>query len=94
VVARADAKVAAIEIARALMSPKTSWATMAKILSKVEEDPESVRWLVLSYATSVALKGGANAARAVAIIEDFTDPYFNTKRAGLVASCFNVINPR
>ena len=87
VLQRVDAKQAAIEIARALMSKK-GWAAVAKIIKDCDEEPESIRWLILSYFTTVALGGGRGAERAVTIMEEFQDNYFDTKRAGLVLSCY------
>lgn len=84
---KSDSKQAAIEIARALMGGKP-WATIAKIIKEVDEEPESLRWMVLGYFSSVALGGGKGAAKAVAIMEEFQDNYFDTKRAGLIMSCY------
>lgn len=79
----------AIEIARSLLRG-VSWSVMAKQLKTVSGEPESLRYLVLSYCTTVALGGGKAANRAVAIIDEFSEPYFYTKKAGLVASCHAV----
>lgn len=43
---------------------------------------------MLSYFTKVALSGGRDAERAVAVMDEFADNYFDTKRAGLVISCY------
>lgn len=87
----ADAKQAAIEIARALMAGK-KWGAVAPIVKAVAEEPESLRWMILAYFTSVALGGGNNAGRAVEIIKCFECNYFDTKKAGLVASCYDACN--
>lgn len=87
----ADAKQAAIEIARAIMKG-AGWSVVAKIIKEVDEEPESLRWMILSYFTSVALGGGKGAGRAVSIIECFADNYFDSKKAGLVASCYDACN--
>lgn len=87
ILGQADAKTAAIEIARALMK-NAGWATVAGIVRDVEEDPESIRWMILSYFSKVALGGGKGAARAVGIMEEFQDNYFDTKKAGLIMSCY------
>jgi DNA polymerase-3 subunit gamma/tau len=84
----ADSKAAAIEIARAIMGGK-GWGTVSKILKGVTEEPEGLRWMVLSYFTSVALGGRGDAGRAVSIIKCFECNYYDSKRAGLVASCFD-----
>lgn len=81
----ADAKQAAIEIARAIMK-KAGWNKVSSILRNCDEDPESIRWMMLSYFSKVALGGNT---RAIAIMEEFQDNYFDTKKAGLIISCYN-----
>lgn len=90
---RGEANAEAIQIARLLMNPRTTWAAMAKVLKGITEEPEGLRWMVLAYATSVMLGGGKGAARAAIVIEEFSENYFDTKRAGLALSCYNVIHP-
>lgn len=87
VLQKADAQVAAIELARAIMANR-GWNTVASILRDCDEEPESIRWMMLSYFTKVALGGNKGAAQAVGIMEDFQDNYYDTKKAGLVMSCF------
>lgn len=84
---KADAKKAAIEIARAVMARK-GWGTVAAILRDCDEEPETIRWMMLSYFTKVALGGGKGADRAVDVIEEFSDNFFDNKKAGLVAACY------
>ena len=85
VLQKADIKQAAIEICRALMANKP-WPVVAAILRDCDEEPETIRWMVLSYFTKVAL-GGKGAERAIKILEAFQDNYFDSKKAGLVISC-------
>lgn len=86
------AETAAIEIARALFNLKTNWNKMAKILSGLGGDEaEQIRWLVLSYAKSVLLKGGKLSGRAYIVITAFCDNFFDSKMAGLAAACWEVI---
>lgn len=82
-----------IMIARALFDSKTNWSTMAKVLRGVAEEPESLRWMVLAYATKLA-KSGKDAARAVAIINAFRDNWYDCKEAGLVASCWEIVGAK
>lgn len=84
------AKAQAIEIARAIMKG-VAWGKMAAILKTCDEEPESIRWLVLSYATTVAL-GKGDPARAIDIIEAFGDNFYDTKKAGLVRACYDALN--
>jgi hypothetical protein len=88
---KADAKRQAIEIARALISPKKpQWKALAKIVKEVEEEPESIRRMILAYATNVMLGGGNLSARAFEIISIFRDHWYDCGKAGLVASCFEL----
>lgn len=82
----AEAKQAAIEIARALLAKKP-WGTIAGLIKNCDEEPESIRWMMMSYFTSVALSG-KDAGRCVDILEEFRDNYYDTKKAGLVISCY------
>lgn len=88
------AETQAIEIARALFKTKTNWFMMTKILKETEgEEPEQIRWMVLGYAKTVMLKTNDKAmiARAYLIIEAFRNNFYNTKMAGLVAACYEII---
>jgi len=89
VLQQADSKQQAIEICRLLMKANTSWKQMAKLLRAVDDEPEGIRRLMLAYMTKVGLSGNK---RAIVCLEAFEEPYFNTGRAGLVLSCWNVIN--
>lgn len=84
----------AIEIARTLLNPRAQWHDMAKILKACEAEPETVRWLVLSYMTNVMLSGGKGAARAYICIDCFSDNYYDSKKAGLVRSCYAAVHAR
>jgi DNA polymerase-3 subunit gamma/tau len=82
----------AIELARMLLTGGT-WATVAKFLKSFEgldEQAESIRWLILSYMSTVALNNPKQAERACMVIEVFRDNFYDCKRAGLIASCREV----
>lgn len=78
-----------IDLCRALLK-KESWKKVAEILRGIEDDPESVRWAVLGYAQAVLIKQSNQ--QAYEIIRSFSEPFYETKKAGLVASCFEVVN--
>jgi DNA polymerase-3 subunit gamma/tau len=86
-----DTKRQAIEIARALINPRTRWGDIAKLLKDLDEDPEQVRYLVLGYASSVLLGGGKLAPRAYLVVTAFGGNFYDSKKAGLVAACYEVI---
>lgn len=77
-----------IDLCRALIG-KSDWGQIATILKDLNtDDYEKVRRAVLGYCSSVLLNKANN--RAALIIDCFRDPYFNTGKAGLVASCYEV----
>jgi len=85
----------AINIARALFNYKTKWSDMAKILKDTEgEDPEGIRYLILSYAKSVLLNSNSGNQRAFVVIEHFRDNFYDSRFAGLCAACFEVFNQK
>ena len=77
-----------IELCRAIFN-RESWKKVSKILRGIEEDPESVRWAVLGYAQAVLSK--QDNPHAYEMIRSFAEPFYETKKAGLVASCYEVI---
>lgn len=79
----------AIQIARALLNPRTRWPEMAALLKQIEEEPEQLRWMVLGYTTNVMLSKAT--PRAYAVIAAFRDNFYDSKRAGLVAACYEVV---
>ncbi len=86
------AETEAIELCRVLMNPKVSWPQVAKVLKGIEDlngQSENIRWLVLSYMSSVAL--GGRSGRPVQIIAAFQDNFYDSKRAGLIAACHDVV---
>lgn len=90
-VSKSDTQKLAIDIARALINPRITWKEVAKVIENVDEDAESVRRLVLAYATSVLLKGGNLSNRAASIISAMRDHWYDCGRAGLVLAAWEVI---
>jgi len=88
----ATAELQAFEIVRGLLYRKTNWKEMAAILKATEgEDPEQIRWLVLSCCKTELLKAGKFASRAYVIIDAFRDNFYDSKMAGLVAACYECV---
>lgn len=86
----ADAE--AVFIARALFNPRTTWIEMGKILTDCEDqEPETIRYSVLGYARSILLKGGKLSDRAYLIIDSFRNNFYDSKKAGLAAACYEII---
>lgn len=90
----ADVRVAAIDICRLLIK-KASWDELKKVIKKVEEngfeEPEGLRYLILSYAKSVAM-GKSKPGRELLILQVFRDNWWSCAKTGLVACCLEVLN--
>jgi len=92
-VQNSDVKRKAFELCRLLMNTRTTWKQVGKFIKEMEDiEPEGFRHMMLAYATTVCLGGGKMSARAFVILDTFRDNYFDSKKAGLVADCYEVIN--
>lgn len=86
-----DCEQQAIDICRALMQPKPQWASIAKILKAVKEEPETVRRMMLGYFNTVLLGGGKMAPRAAQAINALRDNLFDSGRAGLTLAVWEAM---
>lgn len=77
-----------IELCRALLN-KSSWSVIADLIKNIDEEPEKIRRAVLGYASSVLLS--KDNKQAALMIECFKDNYFDSGKAGLIYSCYQVI---
>jgi DNA polymerase-3 subunit gamma/tau len=76
-----------IDLCRALFSQKRSWSTTKKILEGLrDKDAESIRRIVLGYATSILLKN-ENDLAALAL-EALSKPLYDVGFPGLVLACY------
>lgn len=85
-----------IELARALLNEKNKWKDIAAILRKLKDngkldDTETIRYIVLGYMNSVIMNGNLM-PRAVAALEAFAEPTYNTGKAGITLACLNTIS--
>lgn len=98
---KADESAVAVNLARALLESSGwgSWDKIAGILKQLKgaEDPESIRWTVLGYMTSVALgqkAKSARLARCVWVLQSFSESVRDCGFSGLVtASVTALSNP-
>jgi DNA polymerase III gamma/tau subunit len=81
-----------IDLCRELINPKGTWGNTAKILKALEDEPESARRAILGYALAVLLNSGSK--KAYSVINCFEKNFFDSGKAGLVASCFEVFQRR
>lgn len=83
---------AAINIARALFEHRVSWSSLKTHLQSItKEEAESIRYLVLAYATKVLLgKQKKSYTKAFDIITAFSENFYDSGMAGLVAACYEI----
>lgn len=95
---RASSKSEAYQIGTALLYQSAGWAIIANIINKMEDDNyEGIRMLILSMASNVLLNQTKVKLhpKAYKVLIAFSDPFFNTGKNGLVASCYEACrNPQ
>ena len=92
-IAQNDTKAEAFELCKVMLyNPRSTWPDVAKVLNKIEAEPESIRYMVLGAASSALLKGGKLSSRAYSCIVAFRENFYDSKKAGLVAACYEVVN--
>lgn len=80
-----------IELCRALIT-HASWKKVSSILKGLKnEDPEGIRRAVLGYCQAILLGDRPDPAAAM-VIQEFTEPFFNTGFPGLTYACYCIIN--
>jgi len=93
VISQAGVNKQAIDLCRALMKGE-SWGKVAGILRGLDDDPESIRRMVLGYFSKVMLGSSKVAARAYVIFDSFRESFFYSGKAGLVGACYEIIHGR
>lgn len=94
IVLKSDTKKQAVDLARCLINPGAKWEQASAILRDMEDEPETVRRLILGYASSVALKGGKLTAHAIDVLDAFRDNTFDCGKAGLVLAAYRALHQR
>ncbi len=87
---KGDINTQGIDLARALMERTPNWKKVAGILKKLEDDVETVRYIVLGYARTVLLSSGNK--KAYVVIDCFSSNFYDSKAAGLAAACYEVLH--
>ena len=78
-----------IELCRALMG-NSNWNQVKVILEGLKgQDPESIRRIVMGYATSVLLK--TDNPKAGLILEEFQEPTYNSGFPQIVYACYSIV---
>lgn len=79
-----------IDLCRTLMTPTSSWKQVREILVAIkEQEPESIRRVVLGYCQGTLLK--TDNERAARIMEEFWEPTYNIGYPGIVYACYAII---
>lgn len=85
-----DIKTKGFDLAKKLIDSRTKWNDITPILSNLEEEPETVRYIVLGYANSVMMKKPSK--RCYLVICAFESNFYDSKKAGLTRACWEVIS--
>jgi len=80
-----------VALFNALLSKSTKWSDMAKLIKTIDEDPETIRYAILTRMTNILLSGKEH-DRAMFILEEFKNTFIYTKKAGLVSACYTICN--
>ena len=78
-----------IELCQELLKPKPTWKTITTILTNIDEEPEKLRYAVLSYMTKVLINSPSDKIESV--ITAFIDTYIYSGKTGLTLSCYRVM---
>lgn len=81
-----------INMVRAIVSGDLkSWSVVYGVVNEAkDEELESLRHFVLAY-TKTCFKTTANGRRLSAVVDAFGQPFFNSKKAGFLASCYRAM---
>jgi DNA polymerase-3 subunit gamma/tau len=78
-----------IDLCRALLS-KSNWKTVAGILKGLkEEEPESIRRVILGYFSAVLLNGENN--RAACILDEFMSNTYDSGMPMITWNCYKIV---
>ena len=95
-IATTESQREAIDLARLLMKmkPTARWSEVSKLLNSIEGlegQAEGIRRMLLAYHTKVMLGGGEKAGRAFDIVNVMRDNFYDSGKAGLVASLYEIV---
>jgi DNA polymerase III gamma/tau subunit len=86
---KSESKDNAILLIRALLDTRTQWITIGNYLKSIEDEPETVRRIMLSYCSKILMGNSPMVSRAFLAIKSFQDHYYDSGKAGLCASCYS-----
>jgi DNA polymerase-3 subunit gamma/tau len=89
----ADSKKQVFDLFSALVYKKSGWPEIADILKSIDEEPETVRRIILAIATTTLIGKEGKApnpkflSKASAVANSFRDNFYDSGKAGLVLAC-------
>lgn len=86
---KSEGRLQAVELCRALMQKKP-WSEVAKVIKQIDEEPESLRRMVLGYCNAIVLNSKSGNARAELIMDVFRDHWYDCGKAGLTLAARTV----
>ena len=78
---------AIIDLCRKLMNKSTKWKAIVEIVGELKEEPESIRYAVLGYATA-CMKNERTVHNAYIVANAFRDNFYDSGKAGLMLACY------
>lgn len=91
---KSDSKTFGFEIGRKLLDTRTRWPDISPMLKELEEEPETIRRIILAFMTTVMLSNGRSVQRAAQIINVFQDNYYDSGKSGLVLNCYEIVQTK
>ena len=93
-ISKMDFGAQAKDLTKLLTGPTTkeTWKKCARILKVLEDDPESLRRMILGYANAILLNAeGKRAEQAYLLIDAFRENTYDSGKAGLSAMCWEYL---
>ena len=89
---KGDTQTQVIELCRLLMK-KSKWSEVAAILRDLDEEPETIRRIIIGYFNSVLLKDGRPAMqkKAWSILESFEESFMYAAPALVTQKCYEAL---
>lgn len=89
-----EAQSKGIDLARLLLKARPGdWGEVGKMLKNIDEDPETIRYIVMGYGAAILMNGGGKIApRAAEMIAYFSDHFYDSKKPGLVLACYGLVH--
>ena len=77
-----------LQLCQLLLKKGTSWKTLSDAIKTIDDEPEKIRYAVLSYMTKTLLDTPSD--RVPQIIDLFSSSFMYSGKAGLVMNCYLV----